>query len=40
MSARTTNQEDMGDGTEDEKVGAVGSLTRFSANSEYISNTL
>jgi hypothetical protein len=40
MSARTTNQEDMGDGTEGEKVGAIGSLTRFSANSEYISNTL
>jgi hypothetical protein len=37
---RTTNHEDMGDGTEDVEVGDAGSLTRFSANSEYTSNTL
>jgi len=35
MSARTTNHEDMGDGTEDGEVEVKSHLTSFSIDGEY-----
>jgi hypothetical protein len=38
--ARTTNHEDMGDGTKDGEVRDTSLLTSFNANGEYTSDTL